>query len=122
MERDTGRSHETPSYNINYFDTVNNSWNSPINTSYCLFAMTTLNNTLLIAGGRDISLKRTNKVLTMNAGQLKDYTKMTTARSHARATGYQGILIITGGQDDEIALSSTELFDSNNGQCMVHLQ
>ena len=49
----------------------------------------------------------------MDAGQLKNYTKMITARSLATAIGHQGMLIITGGMDDKgKILSSTELFDS----------
>ena len=105
------------SYIINCYDPVNNSWSSPINTPYCLFAMTTLNNTLIIAGGQDKSNKRTNQILTMDAGQLKNYTKMIIARSRATATGHQGMLIITGGRDDkDKKLFSTELFDSSNGQ------
>ena len=108
------------SFIINCYDPVNNSWSSPINTPYCYFAMTTLNDKLLIAGGRDESNKRTNQILTMDAGQLKNYTKMITARSDATATGHQGMLIITGGKDDEYKrLSSTELFDSSNGQWYV---
>ena len=106
-----------PSYNINCYDPVNNSWSSSINTPHCYFAMTTLNNKLLIAGGQDKSNKRTNQILTMDAGQLKNYTKMITARSYATATGHQGMLIITGGVGDKgEILSSTELFDSSNGQ------
>ena len=105
------------SYIINCYDPVNNSWSSPINTPYRHFAMTTLNNKLLIAGGWDKRNKRTNQILTMDAGQLKNYTKMITARSYATATGHQGMLIITGGEDDKgKKLSSTELFDSSNGQ------
>ena len=97
--------------------TVMIQWSSPINTPYCYFAMTTLNNKLLIAGGRDKSYKKTNQILTMDAGQLKNYTKMITARSYATATGHQGMLIITGGEDDKgKRLSSTDLFDSSNGQ------
>jgi len=103
------------SYTINCYDTVNNSWSSPINTPYCYFAMTTLNNNLLIAGGKDKSNKKTNQILTMDTGQLMNYTKMTTARVDATAAGHQGMLIITGGWDDkDRKLSSTELFDSNN--------
>jgi len=34
------------------------------------FAKTTLSNTLLIAGGREKSVKRTNQILTIDAGQL----------------------------------------------------
>ena len=108
------------SYIINCYDPVNNSWSSPINTPYCHFAMTALNNNLLIAGGLDKSNNRTNQILTMDAGQLKNYTKMITARSYATATGHQGMLIITGGMDDKYKrLSSTELFDSRNGQWYV---
>ena len=77
-----------PSYNVNCYDPVNKSWRSPINTPYCHFAMTTLNSKLLIAGGRDRRSKRTNQILTMKAGQLKNFTEMTTARSSATATGH----------------------------------
>ena len=105
------------SYIINCYDPVNNSWSSSINTTYSYFAMTTLNNKLVTAGGKDRSDKGTTQVFTLNAGQLKKYTKMITARSDATAAGHQGMLIITGGYDDEgKTLSSTELFDSNNGQ------
>jgi len=110
----------SPSYNIRCYDPVSKSWRSPINTPYCDFAMTTLNNKLLIAGGEDRSNKRTNQILTIDTDQLKNYTKMTTARSYATATGHQGMLIITGGMDDKRnKLSSTELFDSNNDQWYI---
>ena len=102
---------------INCYDPVNNSWSSSINTAYYDFAMTTLNNKLVTAGGEDRSNKKTNQILLLDGGQLKEYTKMITARSHATAAGHQGMLIITGGLDDKgKRLSSTELFDSNNGQ------
>ena len=105
------------SYIINCYDPVNNSWSSSINTPYKFFAMTTLNNKLVTAGGWDRSHQGTTQVLTLDAGQLKDHAKMITARSDATATGHQGMLIITGGKDDKgKKLSSTELFDSNNGQ------
>ena len=105
------------SYMINSYDPVKNSWSSSINTPYGYFTMTTLNNKLVTAGGEDRSGKKTNQILTMDAGQLKSYTKMITVRSHATAAGHQGMLIITGGKDDKgKKLSSTELFDSNNGQ------
>ena len=106
-----------PLHIINCYDPVNNSWSSSINTPYCFFAMTTLNNKLVTAGGNDKSHKMTNQILIMDAGQLKDYTKMMTVKSHATAVGYQGMLIILGGYDDKgDKSSSTELFDSNNGQ------
>ena len=45
---------------------------------------------------------------------------MMTVRSHATVAGHQGMLIITGEWNDkDVMLSTTELFDSNNGQwCM----
>jgi len=106
------------SYTINCYDPVNNLWNSsPINTPYCYFAMTTLNNNLLIAGGLGKHHRGTNQILTMDAGQLRNYTKMATARAYATAAGHQRMLIITGGVDDKYKkLSSTELFDTNNKQ------
>ena len=105
------------SYIINCYDPVNNSWSSSISSPYCNFTMTTLNNKLVTAGGMDKSGRKTNQILTMDADQLKNYTKMITARSHATAAGHQGMLIITGGMDEkDKTLSATELFDSNNGQ------
>ena len=104
------------SFTINCYDPVKNSWSSPINTPYYYFAMTELNNKLLIAGGEDKSNKVTNQILIMDDGQLKNYTKMTIARLSAVAAGHQGMLIITGGYDKGERLSSTELFDSTNGQ------
>ena len=104
---------------INCYDPVKNSWSFPINTPYCLFAMTTINNTLVAAGGQDRSNKVTNQILTMDidAGQLKIYTEMNKARSLATAVGHKGMLIITGGKDyNDKTISSTELFDSNNDQ------
>ena len=100
------------SYIINCYDPVNNSWSSSINTPYSYFAMTTLNNKLVTAGGWDRSYKITNQILTMDADQLKTYTKMITARLHATAAGHHGMLIITGGKDKGKRLSATELFDS----------
>ena len=47
------------SYTINCYDPLKNSWSSTVNTPYCYFAMTTLNNKLLIAGGEDKSYKVT---------------------------------------------------------------
>ena len=104
------------SYTINCYVPVTNSWRLPINSPYCFFTMTTVNNKLVIAGGEK-GVKKTNQILTFDAAQLKVYTKMITARSHATAAGHKGMLIITGGRDDKNKrLSTTELFDSKNGQ------
>ena len=105
------------SYTISCYDSLNNSWNFSVDIPYCLFSMAALNNSLLVAGGKDLLKQKTNRVFIMASGQLKNYTKMITARSCATAVGHQGMLIITGGKDDkDKRLSSTELFDSKNGQ------
>ena len=107
-------------YAIHRYDPLDNLWSLPINTPYTSFAMTTLNNRLLIAGGWDKSGKTTNQILTLDAGQLKNYTKMTIARSYATATGHEGMLVIVGGIDfREKVLSSTELFNSHTRQWCI---
>ena len=105
-------------YTIYCYNLVNNSWSSLISAPYCLFAMTALNNNLLIAGGRNKSLETTDQVLTLDAmGHLSNYTKMITARSLSTAVGHQGVLIITGGKDHKgMKLASTELFNSSTDQ------
>ena len=111
------------SYDINSYDPDKNSWNSPINTPYCHFAMATLNNNLVIAGGRDKDQNKTKEILIMDAGQLKNYTNMITARSYITAAGHQEMLIISGGRDDKNEMvSSTEIFDSNERKwyCCSH--
>ena len=112
-----GGGYGTNSNTIDPYNPISNLWGPPINTPYRYFAMTALNNKLLIAGGWNKWYKVTNQIVTMDDGQLKNYTKMTIARKHATAAGHQGMLIITGGMDDKSkTLSSTELFDSTNGQ------
>jgi len=110
-----------PSYKIQIYSLMNNSWSpTPIETPYCEFAMTTLNNQLIIAGGKNESVKVTNKVL--NGVQLNEYSKMITPRSSATAAGHLGMLIIAGGKDEQDRrLASTELFDSTSEQwCTVN--
>ena len=103
------------SFTINSYDPVSDSWSS-INTGYCHFAMTALNNKLLIAGGKDRSYNKTNEMFTLNRGDyLKSFAKMTRARFRATAAGHKGMLIITGGYDDKNQrLTSTELLDSSS--------
>ena len=107
-----------PSHRIDVYNPVNNSWSpSPINTTYGFFAMTTLNNQLITAGGMDRSNKVTNKIFSLDGDHLKEYTRMITPRYWATAAGYQGTLIITGGIDDQgKVLATTELLDSTTGQ------
>ncbi|XP_065916215.1 uncharacterized protein [Dysidea avara] len=108
----------SPLCRIYVYNPVNNSWSpSPINTTYGFFAMTTLNNQLITAGGEDRSYKVTNKIFSLDGNHLKEYTRMITPRYYATAASHQGTLVITGGKDDQRRkLATTELFDSTTGQ------
>ena len=91
----------SPSYRVDVYDVANNCWDpSSITTAYCDFAMTSLNERLIIAGGRDKCQKVTNLVFSVDGSELKNYTKMITPRALATAAGYQRTLIITGGERD----------------------
>jgi len=106
-----------PLYRIDVYTPANNSWSPSINTTYYYFSMTTLNNQLITAGGRDRSDKVTNKIFSLDGDHLKEYTRMITPRWLTTAAGHKGTMIITGGRDDQYRkLSTTELFDSNTGQ------
>ena len=117
-EASVGSSSGTRSYRIDIYSPTNNSWSpSPINSSYYYFAMTTLNNQLITAGGVDRRGKGTKKIFSLDGYHLKEYTRMITPRYYSTAAGYQGTLIITGGRDDQYrTLATTELFNSNTGQ------
>ena len=106
--------HYTKSYRIDVYSVAENSWSSaPINTPCSYFAMTTLNNHLIVAGGRTRSDKCTDKVFILNDSQLKDYTSMIAPKSHTTIVGYQATLIVAGGLNNEHKiLPSIEIFDS----------
>ena len=107
-------SHYTKSYKIDAYNVAENSWSSlSISTLCSYFAMTTLNNHLIVAGGRTKNDKCTDKVLILNDSQLEDYTNMITPKSHTTIVGYQAVLIVVGGLNNEHKiLSSIEIFDS----------
>ena len=56
------------------------------------------------------------KVLVLESGQWKDYTRMPTARCNATAVSYQSMMIVVAGYDGEKTLNTTELFDGTTGQ------
>ena len=86
------------------YDPVNPSWSTPLNAPYCQFAMTTLNNNLLIAGGKDNSNRKTDEISMLTTqtdashDQFNSYTKMNKARSSPAAVGHQGMLITAGAR------------------------
>ena len=105
-----------PSYRIDVYDPTKNLWSpSPIITPSYWFAMTTLNDRLVIAGGKSRCSEVTNEVFSLDDNRLilTEYTRMVTPKSNAAAAGYRGILILAGGKDNKgKVLASTELFDS----------
>ena len=112
------------SYEIHVYNTLTNSWTSPIHIDYCWFSMATLNNTLLIVGGKGKNGKAiatSDQIFKMDpTGHLEFYTRMNTPRSWTTAISHKEVLLIVGGKDvNGKALSSVELFDSNNEEWYI---
>ena len=108
------------SYRLYVCNLTTNQWSpSPITAPYCWFALTVLDDKLVIAGGGTKNGKAVKKVLVLNAGQWKDYSEMPTARVRATAVGYHSMLIVVGGlckvEGKLTTLSTTELLDTTNG-------
>ena len=76
-------------HNIVYNVYANQLSTSPITTPHCWFAMTVLENKLMIiAGGETKSDTVTNDVFAYDEGGWKDYSSMPTARCAVIAVGY----------------------------------
>ena len=108
------------SYRLDVYNLTTNQWSSsPITTPYRWFAMTVLDDKLVIAGGQTKNNETVKKVLVLNAGQWKDYSEMPSARSGATAVGYHSMLIVVGGgikvKGKWTRVSTTELLDTTNG-------
>ena len=108
------------SYRLDVYNLITNQWSpSPITTPYSWFAMTVLDDKLVIAGGRTKNNEVVKKVLVLNAGQWKDYSEMPTARHCATAVGYHSMLIVVGGgikvEGKWTRSSTTELLDTTSG-------
>ena len=108
------------SYRLDVYNLTTNQWSpSPITTPYSWFALTVLDDKLVIAGGVTKNVETVKKILVLNAGQWKDYSEMPTARSRATAVGYHSMLIVIGGvievEGKWTRSSTTELLDTTNG-------
>ena len=107
------------SYRLYVYNLTTNQWSSSITTPYCDFAMTVLDDKLVIAGGVTKNDEVVKKVLVLITGQWKDYSEMPTARYHATAVGYHSMLVVVGGgikvEGGWTAISTTELLDNANG-------
>ena len=105
---------------LDVYNLATNQWSpSPITTPYCWFAMTALDDKLIISGGVTKNDEAVKKILFLNTGQWKDYSEMLTARSRATAIGYHSMLIVVGGRSKVegkwTTASTTELLDTTNG-------
>ena len=108
------------SYRLDVYNLTTNQWSSsPITTPCCSFAMTVLDDKLVIAGGETKNNEIVKKVLVLNTGQWKDYSEMPTARRCATAVVYHCMLMVVGGvtevDGEWTRLSTTELLDTTNG-------
>ena len=108
------------SYLIRTYNIANDSWNhSPICVPFCYFALATIKNYLITAGGFDVRGNITNKIFMLENNQLKEYAKMVTPKYRTAAVGHNRYVIIIGGISNDKILASTELFDSAAGQWHV---
>ena len=108
------------SYRLDIYNLTTNQWSSsPITTPHSWFAMTILDDKLVIAGGITKNDEVVKKVLVLNTGQWKDYSEMPIARYTASAVGYHSMLIVAGGgikvEGKWTIVSTTELLDTTNG-------
>jgi len=107
-------------FKLDIYNLTTNQWSPfPITTQYCLFAITVLDDELVIAGGATNNAEVVKKVLVLNAGQWKDYSEMSTAKCGPTAVGYHTMLIVVGGAIEVegawTVISTTELLDTTNG-------
>ena len=105
---------------LHIYNVYTNQWStSPITTPHCWFAMTILDDKLIIAGGETKSGVVTNGLLAFDEGEWKDYSNMPTGRRAAVAVGYQSMLIVVGGialiKGTWRVLAAVELLDTTNG-------
>ena len=117
-----GRSDEERviTYRLDAYNLITNQWStSPIITPCSEFAMTVLDEHVIIAGGIMKNYEVIGKVYYLHAGKWENYSEMPTARYYATAVGYQSRLIIVGGitsiKGEWITLSTVELLDPLNG-------
>ena len=105
-------------HKLNVYNLTTNQWSYPITTPYSWFALTVLENKLIIVGGIAKKFGIVKKVLLLNGGHWEDYSEMPTARCHPTAVGYQSKLIVIGGATERRARSissKVELLDCTTG-------
>lgn len=99
------------------YDLQRDKWNTlpPYNAYW--FAMTALNNRLVLAGGRDLETdKPTNKVAILEAEEwAHPYPEMNIARSSTTAVSFNNHIVVAGGTDNQRrCISSVEVLDKTS--------
>lgn len=106
------------SFRLDVYNLSTNQWSFPVTTPYSDFAMTVMNDKLLIVGGLTTSEQPTNKVFVLDGGEWKEYSKMPTARSYATAAAHHSMLIVVGGtcmmNGTWTTLKTVEVLDTTN--------
>ncbi|XP_064407255.1 uncharacterized protein LOC135352068 isoform X5 [Halichondria panicea] len=77
------------------------------------FAMTSLANRLVLVGGSDPrNYKRTNQLAVFESGEwTHPYPPMNIARDSSTAVSFNNHIIVAGGEDDKVRISSVEVLD-----------
>ena len=93
----------------------------PYNAGY--FAMTALNNQLVLAGGMDLASREpTNQIAVLQSDKwARPYPPMTIARHSSTAVSFNNHVIVAGGRDDQgRPISSVEVLDvTSNRWCIA---
>jgi len=110
-----GGSVTNPNFRIDIYYPSTDEWGSTIETPHKQFAMTVLMDKLVIVGGALQTGALPKKVLVLEMGQWKDYTKMPTARSSCVAVSHKSMMIVMGGYNYEV-VRITELLDATTRQ------
>ena len=107
-------------YMVMEYDMHSGKWGMLPPYRLCNFAMTVINNQLVLVGGEDKQNRRSRKLgiwRTDNKKWTHPYPDMPTARSRASAVTYDKWLIVTGGwSGDDTPLSTVEVMNINTKQ------
>ena len=69
-----------PIYHIDVYNVSENNWTPPIITKYCYFSLASLNENLVVVGGKDRTDKVSKKMFILCNNQLKKCNNMSQAR------------------------------------------
>ena len=85
-------------YIVQVYDPEGEEWSQLARCPVRLYGMTTVNNQLVLAGGRDSVLRTSNQIRVWDdRSWTTPYPPMPTARNGSAAVGYQQFLVVAGG-------------------------